>query len=223
MVMKQREVSLAMRVAELEAELAARNDQLRHANERYHELSHRIRNDLEELLILPTLRAGRYEMPDSCQRCLLRLSSVVELHRLLDDNGTEAISMVNYLPALSAALRAVVADRVVIETAVEREICLIPSRAQCVGMIYAEAIINALKHAFPDGTRGTVKVQLRQAGGMCELDVTDDGIGFDPDKVRSGLGTQLMTAMARQVEGTLQLQRLPKGTSVRLTFPALKE
>lgn len=57
----------------------------------------------------------------------------------------------------------------------------------------------------------------RREGGL-ELTVTDDGVGFDPKATPQGDGIELMRGIARQLRGELRVERLRKGTKVRLLF-----
>lgn len=84
-----------------------------------------------------------------------------------------------------------------------------------------EAMHNALRHA--DAASVAVRLTGRPGGGA-ELEVTDDGRGFDPDAVRtggsSGLGLASMRERARSVGGSLQVRSVAAhGTTVRLEVP----
>jgi two-component sensor histidine kinase len=85
-----------------------------------------------------------------------------------------------------------------------------------------ELITNALKHAFPNERRGTVRVELYMVGDReATLSVSDDGIGipdgFDPEKSIS-LGMQLVSTLVEQLEGQLEIVR-QLGTTFRVRFP----
>jgi signal transduction histidine kinase len=84
--------------------------------------------------------------------------------------------------------------------------------------IAVEALNNALKHA--DGRK--VSVHIRMDGDHVELDVVDDGCGFDAvaTDVRRGMGLDSMRARARQIGGTLTVDSAPgRGTTVRVRVP----
>jgi signal transduction histidine kinase len=82
--------------------------------------------------------------------------------------------------------------------------------------IVQEALHNALRHARP----GRVTVRLAQTGGRMLVEVTDDGIGFDPEQpeLRSRhLGLTSMEERARELGGHLEIRSAPgAGTTVRL-------
>ena len=77
------------------------------------------------------------------------------------------------------------------------------------GLIVNELITNSLKHAFPDGRGGEVRVRLREEpGGQATLQVSDTGEGMPADfeaKRTQSLGLQLVADLARQLKGTLDI------------------
>ena len=91
-----------------------------------------------------------------------------------------------------------------------------PERELAVLRITHEAVQNALRHARAQHV--VVRVTPRD-GGMT-VEVTDDGVGFDPDAadIRSRhLGLTSMEERARELSGRLQIHSAPGvGTTVRL-------
>ena len=91
-----------------------------------------------------------------------------------------------------------------------------PSAELAVLRITHEAVQNALRHARAEHV--IVRVTPRD-GGMT-VEVTDDGVGFDPDAadIRSRhLGLTSMEERARELSGRLQIHSAPGvGTTVRL-------
>ena len=84
-----------------------------------------------------------------------------------------------------------------------------------------ELLSNSLKYAFPDGRAGTVHLSLVTAAHQATLSVGDDGIGL-PESFDIGssasLGLRLVTDLARQLRGTLQIDR-DQGTHFSIQFP----
>jgi len=206
------------RVAELEAQLAANEQELRDSKVRYNELRHRIKNDLQGLTLLLSMQARVSSQPDYCGRCVSRLSSAAALHSTLDNDGSGEISMPSYLTALSDTIKNTFGDWIAFETVIEPNIKLDYRRAQFVGLIYAEAAMNTVKYAFPNDAAGKMELRFRRLNGTFEMTVSDNGIGFDPATTPPGRGTKLMNEIAQQLRGTLRLERLPIGMAVRLTF-----
>jgi hypothetical protein len=54
-------------------------------------------------------------------------------------------------------------------------------QAVSMGLIVTELVLNALKHAFPDGREGSVLVAYDVAGSNWRLTVSDNGIGRPDD------------------------------------------
>jgi len=207
-----------VRVAQLEAQLAAKERELSESKARYDELRHRIKNDLQGLTLLLSMQARVTNQPDYCGRCVSRLSSTAALHSTLDHDGSDMISMASYLTTLSDTIKKSFGDWITFETAIEPSIDLDHRRAQFVGLIYAEAAMNTVKHAFPNDAAGKMELRFRRLNDTFEMTVSDDGVGFDPASALPGRGTKLMKEIAQQLRGTLRLERLAVGMTVRLTF-----
>lgn len=78
-----------------------------------------------------------------------------------------------------------------------------------------EALQNAATHAHAKNAKVSVKCDPRKV----DVEISDDGIGFDPQRSR-GMGILGMEERVRQLGGSLNLQSAPgKGTTVHATFP----
>jgi two-component sensor histidine kinase len=97
------------------------------------------------------------------------------------------------------------------------------NRAISCGLIINELVSNALKHAFPDGRGGCVRVELGLIDeARCRLAVADDGVGITPDfsvDKADSLGLQLVHDLTQQLHGTLELSR-DGGTTCSILFNA---
>ena len=212
------------RIDALERLLAAKDQELRESNQRYQELHHRVMNDLAGLNLHQLTQWQTAGQPGHCSSCIARLDATMELYRLLDKvsfgQAQKTMRMAPYLRTIVQTIERAFAGNVRIETSLDPLVALRRERASLVGLILHEAVINTLKYAFPGGQRGAVRVEFRQAGKAHELVVSDDGVGFDPKTVKQGVGTQVMHHLARQLNGTIQYLSVPKGTTLRLSFPA---
>jgi PAS domain S-box-containing protein len=90
--------------------------------------------------------------------------------------------------------------------------------ALCLYRIVQEALHNVVKHSG-----GTVaRVELAMDGGELRLAVADDGVGFDPERMRANgsLGLVSMHERARFVHGLLSVEsHAGKGTKVEVRVP----
>lgn len=82
--------------------------------------------------------------------------------------------------------------------------------AMPLALLASEALTNALKHAFPDGRDGTVRVRLWTGDRAVMLSVTDDGVG-PPAQVHDGQGGGLMKRVARHLRADLSVIKPPLG------------
>jgi PAS domain S-box-containing protein len=90
------------------------------------------------------------------------------------------------------------------------------------GLIVNELISNALKHAFPNGRSGEVRIHLsHDEDERVLLTVSDDGVGipesFDLQQA-STLGLQLVTLLVDQLAGEIAIQRA-NPTRFSVLFP----
>jgi signal transduction histidine kinase len=110
--------------------------------------------------------------------------------------------------------RAGVEARVVAEGLVE----LPPSVEEGLYRIAQEALNNSLKHA----AASLVTVRIEGGDDMVELEVTDNGRGFDPDSLQDGGGMGLpnMRERAERLGGSLAILSEPEtGATVKASIP----
>jgi PAS domain S-box-containing protein len=77
------------------------------------------------------------------------------------------------------------------------------------GLLLNELISNALKYAFPDGRKGTVRIEFHQNDEKtCTLIVADTGVGLPDDfdiQQTETLGMELIRSLTKQLDGTLDV------------------
>ncbi len=108
---------------------------------------------------------------------------------------------------------------------------LSPARLIPCGIFLAEAMTNALKYAFPEGSGpdggGTIRIELarEEAEGraLVRLSIADNGAGLPGDPVelgRNSFGLQCLKAAAQQLGGEFAIASAPgQGTAVSALFP----
>ena len=86
-------------------------------------------------------------------------------------------------------------------------------------MAVREALNNAVKHA----DAGIVMLSLHLADGRLQIDIEDDGVGFDPTQPLTGAdhnGLDNMRQRMNEIGGTFSITSAAgRGTLVRLTQP----
>ena len=139
--------------------------------------------------------------------------------------NVETIDLADYLHELVASVGSafVSEDSFTLEVDVEPGARLPADKVSAFGLIATELMMNALKHASPDGRQCRVAVSFRELGGLLRLTVADDGVGLPPEVGQpkaSGLGTKLINSLAVQLRGSVEVNRTPPGVCFQLTFPA---
>jgi two-component sensor histidine kinase len=203
--------------AKLAAHLHEKELELQRTKEKYDKLCRRFRDSLGTVSMLFAAQARRTAQPELCRKCISCLIGVYDLQ----DISEESVCMGTYLPNLSRVLITSFDDRIRLATSIDPAINLDFRKAHCIGLIYAEAASNALKHAFSGLSSGVVYATLRIEEGGLELVVTDSGYGFDVEQaMREGAeGLNFMRDLARQIDGCLQITSSQAGTTVSLTCP----
>lgn len=82
-----------------------------------------------------------------------------------------------------------------------------------------EAINNAVKHS----QARHLQIDLTCANGKLRLSVSDDGIGFDPERTVQGLGMHSLLARANLLGGALEIEKNAQGgTTVAVIYSCQK-
>jgi two-component sensor histidine kinase len=193
------------------------------------EIHHRVKNNLQVISSLLYLQSK--DIADAGVRALFldsqnRVRSMALVHeRLYRSEDLAKVDFAEYVRSLAASLiRSYRVNTNGVKLAVDvEEVYLSVDAAVPCGLIINELISNCLKHAFPDGRAGEIRVELRRAGGhKLSLTVTDDGVGFPQDlKARptSSLGLQLVHTLTEQLGGQVELSG-DVGTVATVRFPA---
>lgn len=183
------------------------------------EVHHRVKNNLQVISSLLRLESARSDLDET--RLLLksmqsRIQSMALLHETLYRSGTFAsVDLGGYIKQLAAqSFRTLLAPgdsiRLVLDVV---SVSVSMDQATPCGLLVNELISNALKHGFPDGRAGDVRIVLRhvetdgQTADQLQLSVSDTGVGLPPDfaeKRQNSLGLQLVTSLAQQLGGELQ-------------------
>jgi two-component sensor histidine kinase len=192
------------------------------------ELEHRVANSLQIIAAiilmksrLVTSEETRLQLQDAHKRVM----SVATVQQYLHVSGVAGpIDMEPYLTKLCESLRtSMIADYRPAELKVISDDSSITSReAVSLGLIVTELILNALKHAFPDGGKSDhqITVRFEVAGSNWKLSVADNGIGAPVGvfaQAKSGLGTSIVNALAQQLDAKVEVLSGATGTTVSVS------
>lgn len=190
------------------------------------EVNHRVGNSLQLIAALLQLQAGTSASADvkaALANAVSRVMAVAQVHRrLYTSEDVQSVAVDLYLEALVDDLRRSSdgAEQSLL-TLDAQAIEIDPDRAVALGVIVNELVINALKYAYPSGT-GPIRIALAQlTPDHATLSVEDDGVGekLDPQDARStGLGRQIVSAMATKLGARVERDERHAGTRVVVAF-----
>jgi two-component sensor histidine kinase len=219
-----------------EAELRASRDRFAAlAAERellIHEVNHRVANSLQMVSAFLRLQMSGTPGEDSRQAlaaAIARVDAIGNVHKQLHvSSSVHVVDLPNYLEPLitglakgmagadAAARVSISADPVVVST----------ETALAIGIIATELVINALKHAYPAGDPGAVRVRCVSDGrdGLL-LSVEDDGRGIAADRPPggSGLGQRIIGMLAGRLQAAIEQDGSHRGTRIVVRIPSAGE
>ena len=191
------------------------------------EIYHRVKNQLQVIASLLSLQSQTMTTAEArlaFQDCEARLHAMALIHEALSHASRLArVHLGDYARRLAAALlhaQSVHPERMRLRVEAG-EVWLGAEQAVPCGLILNELLTNCVKHAFPPGRSGAIRVVVRADAGQVTLSVADDGVGFPAavDARRAdSLGLQLIELLTEQLGGTLTYERR-EGTTVTLRFP----
>ncbi len=192
------------------------------------EMKHRMANSLQliaSILILKSEAVESLEARSHLKDAHERILSIATIEKHLDTTSlSEEIEVGNYLTGLCKSLSnsMIGKNKPITLTVKAGEGMTTSAEGISLGLITAELVINALKHAFPKDTQGAIVVAYSVGLGGWQLDVSDNGVGISIDPARKeGLGTTIVRSLARQLRAQVTTQSSPKGTRVSIAYVAL--
>jgi two-component sensor histidine kinase/DNA-binding NarL/FixJ family response regulator len=197
----------------------------RYRAELFEELNHRIKNNLQGVVSLLRLRLD--EVDDPRVREILagtagRVQAIAMVHEHLSLSGArEVVAASRYFDALARAVaRAHAAAPGTVTVGRVEDLPLRPTAFMSLGMIAAELLVNALRHAFVGRAEGRVMLELVRSGDDGVLVVSDDGVGVDGSpSSRPSMGMRIVRALAEGLGGRFERVSSPAGTRASVTFP----
>ena len=191
------------------------------------EMQHRIANSLQIIASIILMKAKVVESEETRQHLQdthKRVMSVAAVQQHL--HAAAAVGSVEVKPYLTQLCEALSSSmigdsRPITLTALVGEGVTTSRHAESLGLIVTELVLNALKHAFDERSKeGQITVAYDVSGTDWKLSVTDNGKGKSEGvfaQPKTGLGTGIVKALAKQLDAHVTTLSGPKGTTVSIT------
>lgn len=189
------------------------------------ELSHRVKNDVTNLVAILRLQAQRADQQASIELLTAadRLVVLSRVHQRLSRHGhSVVVDLGEFLRELCSDLDATLLGvRAISLRCNIASLQVASGEAVAIGLIVNELLTNAVKYAFPEGRSGKIDVSVDWAGPQTlEIAVRDDGKGFDARENTAGLGQKLIGSLTAQLDGTYECSSGAEGTECVVRFPS---
>ena len=195
------------------------------------EIHHRVKNNLQIISSLLNLQSGHIkdkELLGIFQESRRRVSSMALVHEKL--YRSESLSRIDFNQYLKSLIRSLFQMYGVNPGIVHLEIDVkdiffdINTAIPC-GLLVSELVSNALKHAFPHGRKGELRIEMAPYGrDKIKLIVKDTGVGLQNDldfKHSESFGLQLVDMLTQQLQGKMEVKN-EGGTTFILVFEKLR-
>ncbi|MCB8840204.1 sensor histidine kinase [Aurantimonas sp. VKM B-3413] len=211
-----------MREEALEEALSLQKSLLEQKDLLLAEVNHRVKNSLQLVVSTLSLQSRRVEdavTKMAFEQAISRVRAITSVHeRLYRSDDPLVVDMQDYLDGLCRDLADTSDLKEQVRTEVE-PIRLRTEKAIPIALIVNELVTNALKYAYPEGTAGPIVLTLKEVpDGMLELCVADEGVGFDGQAIKPGLGSRLVRTMAAQLGGRFEERATAKGYHAAVVF-----
>jgi two-component sensor histidine kinase/CheY-like chemotaxis protein len=199
---------------------------LREKNVLLREIHHRVKNNMQvisSLLNLQSRHADDEKALDMLRGIQNRVKSMTLIHeRLYQSEDIAKVSFAEHVQTLTSHLFSsygVEARTVKLSINIKDVLLDINTAIPC-SLIINEIVSNSLKHAFPDGRKGEIKVAMHLINKKeIRLVLSDDGVGLPEDvdfRKTESLGLHLVRLLAEnQLHGDIKLDRT-KGTNFNI-------
>ena len=186
------------------------------------EFLHRVHNEYTCAISLANRLAARSaheETKIALVQIVNRLHALAASHQILRPPlaAASADLSANLIQLCHAMTSAELAERnIELQLSVTEPVMLDAKRCWQAELIISELITNALRHAFTSRA-GRISVAVETAAGQIICRVSDDG--SPSANIKRGVGSELIDALAADLDGYVERTHKASGTSATLFFP----
>ncbi len=190
----------------------------------FQEVHHRVKNNLQVISSLIRLQTDRLppDLRPAMEQTAARVRAIALVHEQIYMTAAtpSVVQLDRFLDKLLEQLEASMMAGSSADLSREMEpVTVSLDRAVPVALLATEAITNAIKHGVP-AKGGSITIALSREAETNVLRVINSGNPPEAES-KAGLGSRIMTVLARQIDGTWTLEPFPAGgTCFTLTWPA---
>jgi len=189
------------------------------------EMHHRIKNNLQTVVMLMQLQMADAEQLDTrhvLETNIHRIRSIAAVHEVLSNEGFRLVDVKDVLERITQmTVESMTSPEQEITITVYGEPLLLSSQAATsLTLAVNELVQNALEHAFKGRRKGEVAVSLGHSPDEVVVIVKDDGVGL-PAEYASHLGLEIVETLVKDdLNGRLKFNRPASGgTEVSIRLP----
>ena len=191
----------------------------------FHEIHHRVKNNLniiKSLIQLQINRSENQEFINEAEKLIRRIFSIATVHEKLHRDRRIAKPVLNeYVPSLVADILSGIDDgNLAVSYRVDIPETLIDiEQATSLGLIINEVLTNAVKYSLSLVESPELEVILKSESGKIVIELVNNAPTFLPGKDDyNGLGLRLINTLCKQLDA--EYAYLPgNGTTFRLVLP----
>ncbi|WEK33430.1 MAG: histidine kinase dimerization/phosphoacceptor domain -containing protein [Candidatus Pseudobacter hemicellulosilyticus] len=186
------------------------------------ELNHRVKNNLQLLYSLNSLRLSTKDntdaegiLKDNISR--IKAMMLVNENLQLDDND-QLFSLKPFIESIIAHSSQIfkTEDSVTFKASIPRDLILESSLGLPLGLILSELIINSCKHAFSNTASPEISIHVHNQANTWFMSYSDNGSGL-AENAPVSFGTKLIRDLARQIRAKMDIVN-DNGLTYTFTF-----
>ena len=193
------------------------------------EMHHRIKNNLQTVIMLMQLQIPNAEQLDTryvLESNIHRIRSIAAVHEVLSDKGFRLVDVKDVLERASQMTvdTMTLPDQEIVIDIFGEPLLLSSRAATSLTLVVNELVQNALEHAFEGRRQGRVEISLGYSPDEVVVIVRDDGAGLSAGYT-PGLGLEIVKILVTDdLNGRLKFnQPASGGTEVSIRLPRSSE
>jgi len=204
-----------------------RESQVREELVAIQEIHHRVKNNLQTVVSLLRLQAGRAESPEAkkvLNESVNRVFSIAATHELLSQQKEDDVQLKMVLDTVITNLSRFYSESmdVCLGINIDPSIILNSNTAVTIALIMNELLQNCYDHAFTEKGNGTssIEIEIKKEKDLILIYVRDNGTGFNfEDIAQHNLGLQIVTSFVEsKLNGMIVVDSDHSGTKTKIAF-----